>query len=122
MPWAAGTKKDKKVLFFPYTYRVVAVLCVSERLDQLDEIKVKCRDLPVGKASLFLSQTWTKGEVLWEQRGHPKRVLIYAMNAKKAKQDPILHLCMEKTSPGTIKSVGLRTKTLTCLRSLLVSP
>lgn len=109
MSWAAGTKKDKKVLFFPpYVYRIVAVLCVSAKLDQLDEIKVKCRDLPVGKASLFLSQTWTKGEVMWEQRCHLKGALIYAVNEKKAKQDPILHLCMGKTSPGSIKSVDLR--------------
>lgn len=111
MPWAAGTKKYKKVFFFPGVtlriYRVIAGLYVYEKLDQLDKIKVKCRDFPLGKALPFLSQTWTKGEVTWEKSGHLKRALIYAMNEKKIKTGSYTTRVYGKTSSGTIKSIGL---------------
>jgi len=73
---------------------------VYEKLDQPDEIKVKCRDFPLGKALPFPSQTWTKREAIREKRGHLKRALIYAVNEKKSKLDPILPVCREKRHQG----------------------
>lgn len=89
-------------------YRAVAVLCVYEKIDQLDEIKVKCKDFPLGKALLFLSQAWTKGEVMWEKRGRLKSALIYPMNEKKIKAGSYTTPVYGKNSSGTIKGIGLR--------------
>lgn len=70
---------------------------VYEKLDQPDEIKVKCKDFPVGKALSFLKPDLGKGrgdkgkrEVI--QKGLSFRLWV----RKKSKLDPRLPLCMEK--------------------------